>query len=88
MVQLYKLADDFEAFVHVLCWMCLRFYRHLLTGCHAQFSAHVVNVFESSNLIDGERIGGAVKYPAMLRGVKMPLFSSHLRHRKADSLPN
>ncbi|KAI0724846.1 hypothetical protein C8Q72DRAFT_937017 [Fomitopsis betulina] len=44
------------------------------------FSAHVVNVFESSDLIDGERIGGAVKYPAMLRGVKMPLFSSHLRH--------
>ncbi|KAI0727750.1 hypothetical protein C8Q72DRAFT_781077 [Fomitopsis betulina] len=66
----HELADDLEALVHVLRWMSLRFYKHILTGLHTQLSQHIVSVFESSDFVHGERedVGGGIKYLSMLKG--------------------
>lgn len=66
----HELADDLEAFVHVLRWMCLRFYKHSLTGLHAQLSQHVICVFEVSDMarVGSEDIGGGLKHDMMLSG--------------------
>ncbi|KAI0724865.1 hypothetical protein C8Q72DRAFT_856311 [Fomitopsis betulina] len=66
----HELADDLEAFVHVLCWETLRFYEHLTTGHHNQLSQRIVCFFEACDMVgtDNDDIGGDFKYNAMLNG--------------------
>ena len=66
----HELADDLKAFVHILCWMCLCFYKHTLTSLHEQLSLLVVSVFEASDKVYGENedVGGGIKHDMMLQG--------------------
>lgn len=65
----HKLADDLEAFVHVLCWMCLRFYKHILTGYHTGLLSHIISIFETrEEHAQKGQVGGGAKYHAMLQG--------------------
>ena len=66
----HELADDLEAFVHVLCWETLRFYEHSSTGHHNQLSHRIVHFFELCDMVgtDNDDIGGDFKYDAMLNG--------------------
>ena len=69
--KVHEISDDIESFVHVLRWMCLRFYPHSMTGLHDQLRHHVMSHFESYDIRSGEdvAVGGVEKKAAMLDGV-------------------
>ena len=69
--KVHEISDDIESFVHVLRWMCLRFYPHILTGSHEELSIYVMAHFEGCYIRSGEDVdvGGAVKKKDLLRGV-------------------
>ncbi|KAI0724850.1 hypothetical protein C8Q72DRAFT_647456 [Fomitopsis betulina] len=66
----HELADDLEAFVHVLCWETLRFYETSYTGHHNQLAHRIVYFFEACDMVrtDNDDIGGDYKYDAMMDG--------------------
>lgn len=74
----HEIADDIEAFVHVLRWMSLRFYEHALTGLHEQLRQHVMAQFEGYDLRSGEvvDVGGTLKKHSMLQNVDVVLLKA------------
>ena len=76
--KVHEISDDIESFVHVLRWMCLRFYEHDLTGLHEQLRQHVMTQFEGYDIRSGEvvDVGGKQKKHAMLQGTDVVLLKA------------
>ncbi|TFY54577.1 hypothetical protein EVJ58_g8777 [Rhodofomes roseus] len=75
----HELADDLESFLHVLRWMCLRFYEHRLTHSPPELRDHVLTFYEAIGVRrdDHEDTGGAQKYITMCDGYNpVPLLDS------------
>ncbi|KAH9932217.1 uncharacterized protein B0H18DRAFT_952367 [Fomitopsis serialis] len=65
----HEVSDDIESIVHVLCWMCLRFFRHSFTGAPNQLRLQVAAMYEGYDIgRDNREIGGATKNGHMLAG--------------------
>lgn len=64
----HEVADDLESVVHILAWMCLRFYEHVLSGRPDELKSHVLNLYDTQGIVDGEAVGGAQKLRLLLRG--------------------
>lgn len=63
----HEVADDLEAFIHVLRWMCLRFYDISIRA--SQLRNYVFTAFDNYSIIDGEEVGGDVKLAQIVEGV-------------------
>ena len=67
--KLFELADDLESFLHVLCWMALRFHRHDFSNTTVGLRALIYYHYElSSRHADGCVYGSYLKYDGMERG--------------------
>ncbi|KAH9932213.1 uncharacterized protein B0H18DRAFT_952364 [Fomitopsis serialis] len=64
----HELADDLEAVVHILRWMTLRFYKHSMSDRPEELRAHVLGVYETQGIVNGEAVGGTQKYDLMVEG--------------------
>ncbi|KZT68372.1 hypothetical protein DAEQUDRAFT_727941 [Daedalea quercina L-15889] len=71
----HEVADDLEAFVHVLRWMCLRFVEHSLTTMPDTLKQYVLAVFEMQDVQHEDKrdeiIGGGVKHNNIRNGHKV-----------------
>ncbi|TFY68521.1 hypothetical protein EVJ58_g968 [Rhodofomes roseus] len=61
----HEVADDLEAFVHVLEWICFRFIKHTLTNKSAALKMEILHTYEAYGFKDddpnGQAIGGHQK---------------------------
>ena len=65
----FELADDLESFIHVLCWLALRFHTHNLTYDPSQLETVVYSHYEIfTQNADGCVYGSSAKYDAMAEG--------------------
>ena len=61
----HEIADDIESIIHLLQWMCFRFYEHNLTGVAGQLKTRIEGLYEVYDLRKaGEQgsFGGEIKY--------------------------
>ncbi|KAH9835422.1 uncharacterized protein C8Q71DRAFT_710121, partial [Rhodofomes roseus] len=69
----HEVADDLEAFIHVLTWMCYRFIQHSLTDEPDAFKMEILHWYEAYGAkegdANGQAIGGQRKEVGMLSGM-------------------
>lgn len=63
----HQVSDDLEAFIHVLRWMCLRFYDAGIPS--SELRDYVSAIFDNYTIVDGEEVGGHIKLIQIAQGV-------------------
>lgn len=65
----HEATDDIESIIHLLQWMCFRFYRHTITGA-TQLRNRIIAVFEGHDRQAGQKsdLGGDDKYTHIRSG--------------------
>ncbi|KZT68417.1 hypothetical protein DAEQUDRAFT_766409 [Daedalea quercina L-15889] len=63
----HEVADDLESFVHLLRWMCLRFYKTIFEK--EELRSHIISVYEQYRVLDNKQeVGGAAKRALIKEG--------------------
>ena len=61
----HEFTDDIESIIHLLQWMCFRFYEHNLTGVIGQLKTRIIGLYEVYDQKKAEEkgsFGGEIKY--------------------------
>lgn len=61
----HEFTDDIESIIHLLQWMCFRFYEHNLTGVVGQLKTRIIGLYEVYDQQKAEEkgsFGGEIKY--------------------------
>ncbi|OSX59728.1 hypothetical protein POSPLADRAFT_1183401 [Postia placenta MAD-698-R-SB12] len=66
-IKTHEVADDLESFMHVLNWLCLRFFKTL----HADLRSYVSSSYDLVTKVGKRRTGGIDKYQAIKDGRPM-----------------
>ncbi|EED79170.1 predicted protein [Postia placenta Mad-698-R] len=66
-IKTHEVADDLESFMHVLNWLCLRFFETL----HADLRSYVSSSYDLVTKVGKHRTGGHEKYQAIKDGRAM-----------------
>lgn len=71
-IKTHEVADDLESCMHVLNWLCLRFFTTMRSGLHLR--SYVYNSYEQHTKVGDQCTGGVDKYQAIRYGQAMATF--------------